>query len=188
MKPLMFQDVKASEMDLLDQMGRQGIAWILHPDVMGQHGTHYTPATIYRRYKTMYEKDIRQWNTLTVDIRRKADQFRESGDLLALFALLGAAHGIVLAPLVSNREKDARQYALKELEVFTRLFLSEQPTTQPYDPSKSDMPLSNPPIPFDQVQWKPGTLESKITKVSNSAARSKPILIVTPHFWPSVGG
>ncbi len=189
MKGLAFQDVKASEMDLLEQMGRHGIKWILHPDVVGRHGTAYTPETIYRRYKTMYEKDIRQWNTLTADIRRKADQFRASGDPLALFALLGAAHGIVLAPLAPDREKDARQYALKELEVFTRLFLSSPPASQPYDPDRKAVVPSNPPVPIDMVAWKPDVAASSPSSLpvgQGAAARS--VLIVTPYFWPSVGG
>ncbi|MDR4472161.1 MAG: hypothetical protein MRJ92_05765 [Nitrospira sp.] len=94
MKPVAFQNVTASEMDLLDQMSQRGIRWVLHPDVLGRQGTLYTPDTIYRRYKTLYENDIRQYNTL-VGHPSEADQFQATGDLLALFALLRAAHGII---------------------------------------------------------------------------------------------
>lgn len=188
MKSLAFQDVKASEMDLLEQMGRHGIKWVLHPEVKGRHGTVYTPETIYRRYKTMYEKDIRQWNTLTADIRRKADQYRESGDPLALFALLGAVHGIVLAPLAPDREKDARQYALKELEVFRRLFLSTPPLTQPFDLKNRGTELSHPPLPFEQVTWKPDVAVLDSPSAPRHSAAARTVLIVTPYFWPSVGG
>ena len=193
MKSLMFQDVKASEMDLLAQMGRLGIQWILHPDVKGQHGTVYTPDTIYRRYKTLYEKDIRQWNVLTSDIRRKADAFRQTGDPLQLFALLGAAHGIINAPLAADREKDARAYDLAELDVFRRLFLMDPPLTQSYAVARQAPPAHG-PIPFEQVQWKgesdrnpPPSVTDRATKPENEA-RTKSVLIVTPHFWPSVGG
>lgn len=190
MKSLMFQDVKASEMDLIEQMGRRGIQWILHPDVKGRHGTIYTPDTIYRRYKTMYEKDIRQWNVLTSDIRRKADAFRQSGDPLQLFALLGAAHGIINAPAAVDREKDARHYGLSELDVFKRLFLADPPLTQSYEVARPT-PSAHQPIPFERVSWKFGAaIGDRHQPISHAAGpnRHKTILIVTPYFWPSTGG
>ncbi|MCC6141056.1 MAG: glycosyltransferase [Nitrospira sp.] len=203
LKRLSFQDLKASEMNLLDQMGEQGIRWILHPDVLGRHGTAYTPASIYRRYKTMYEKDILQWNVLTADMHRKAVKFRETGDIVQLFALLGAAHGIIEAPRVPDREKDARAYNLKELDVFGRLLTDSPPLSQPYDASFAAAPLRNPPIPFEQVQW---IVESASVEAagatppvqqphrphagipSQRADAPGHVLIVTPYFWPSVGG
>ncbi len=203
MKRLSFRDVKASEMNLLDQMGEQGIRWILHPDTLGRHGTRYTPETIYRRYKTMYEKDIRQWNLLTSDIHRKAHKFRETGDILQLFALLGATHGIIDAPRVADREKDARLYNLKELEVFGRLFTKTPPVSQTYDPSLTAAPLHNPPIPFEQVRWTRAAVPTQSSVTARTArpqnqsqAELQPqlpdstrrVLIVTPYFWPSVGG
>ena len=80
-KNLEFRDRKASEMDLLGQMGRKGIKWIAHPDIVGLHGTQYTPESIYLRYKTLYEKDIRTWNIMTWDLYKKAVKFRKTGDL-----------------------------------------------------------------------------------------------------------
>ncbi|MCW5795870.1 MAG: glycosyltransferase [Nitrospira sp.] len=198
MKPFAFQNVKASEMDLLEQMGQRGVRWVLHPDVLGRHGTVYTPETIYRRYKTMYEKDIRQWNTLTSDIRRKADQFRATGDLLALFALLGAAHGIIEGPRSADREKDARTYGLNELDIFARLFRQTPPASQPYDATRSGTPVANSPLAPEKVRWGG---EAAIGNAPDQQAfqRATPalqpprhhaarILIVTPYFWPSVGG
>lgn len=154
-KALTFQDVKASEIDLLEQMSRHGLQWILHPDVKGLHGTVCTPDTIYRRYKTMYEKDIRQWNVLTSDIRRKADAFRQSGDPLQLFALLGAVHGIINAPLAADPEKDARAYDFVELDVFKRLFLTDPPMAPSYAAAQQAL-AAHKPIPFERVQWKGG--------------------------------
>ncbi|MEQ1792860.1 MAG: glycosyltransferase [Nitrospira sp.] len=201
MKRVRFNDLKASEMNLLDQMGEQGIRWILHPDVIGHHGTLYTPDTIYRRYKTMYEKDIRQWNLLTSDIQRKARKYRETGDHVQLFALLGAAHGIIEAPRAPDREKDARLYNLKELDVFKRVFNAQAQTSQRYDPMRESTPLRNPPIPVDQVQWgnadpRPSAGPSRTNAAidplasgpQNAPACPRRILIVTPYFWPSVGG
>ncbi len=198
MKPFAFQNVKASEMNLLEQMGERGVRWVLHPDVLGRHGTLYTPETIYRRYKTMYEKDIREWNTLTSDIRSKAEQFRTTGDLLALFALLGAAHGIVEGPRSVDREKDARAYVLKELDVFSRLFRDNPPVSQPYDSTRRATPVANTPLPPSEVRWAAETTIGKTPEprtVQSAAQASQPrkniasrILIVTPYFWPSVGG
>ncbi|HPV82888.1 MAG TPA: glycosyltransferase [Nitrospira sp.] len=198
MKPFAFQNVKASEMDLLDQMAQRGVRWVLHPEVMGRHGTLYTPETIYRRYKTMYEKDIRQWNTLTSDIRRKADQFRATGDLLALFALLGAAHGIIEGPRSADHEKDARAYGLNELDIFARLFQHTPPASQPYDPKRSGTPVANHPLAPEEVRWAGETtirkaLEPEVLDAASPAPQAQrrhgaPILIVTPYFWPSVGG
>ncbi|MBI5671911.1 MAG: glycosyltransferase, partial [Nitrospirae bacterium] len=194
MQSLMFQDVKASEMDLLEQMGRHGIKWILHPDVKGRHGTSYTAESIYRRYKTMYEKDIRQWNVLTSDICRKADSFRQTGDPLQLFALLGAAHGIINAPLAVDREKDARLYNLVELDVFRRLLLGNPPLTQSYTAGRQMSPPAHGPIQFEHVQWKPEGDQNPARMIMDCATKqengvgAKSALIVTPHFWPSVGG
>ena len=198
MKPFVFQDLKASEMDLLEQMSQRGVRWVLHPDVMGRHGTLYTPETIYRRYKTMYEKDIRQWNTLTSDIRRKADQFRATGDLLALFALLGAAHGIIEGPRSADREKDARAYGLNELDIFARLFQQTPPASQPYDPRRSGTPVANSPLAPEEVRWAGETTFGKApeqqalvgvtTAPQAERQHAARILIVTPYFWPSVGG
>ena len=197
MKRLAFHDLKASEMNLLDQMGEQGIRWILHPDTLGRHGTRYTPESIYRRYKTMYEKDIRQWNLLTSDIYRKAKKFRDSGDILQLFALLGAAHGIIDAPRVPDREKDARAYNLKELEIFGRLFKATPPISQVYDPAGTATELTNPPIPLEQVRWTstapPSVPQGLVARGGGqpAALQSRPLrrmLIITPYFWPSVGG
>ncbi|MBA5868777.1 MAG: glycosyltransferase [Nitrospira sp. CR2.1] len=153
MKPFAFQDVTASEMDLFDQMSQHGVRWVLHPDVLGRQGTLYTPDTIYRRYKTLYEKDIRQWNTLTSDIRRKADQFRTTGDLIALFALLGAAHGIIEGHRSADRDTDARAYGLNELDIFDRLFRQTPPASQPYDQRRSGTPLTNSPLAPEEVRW-----------------------------------
>ncbi len=198
MKPLLFRDVKASEMNLLEQMAERGVRWVLHPDVVGQHGTVYTPETIYRRYKTMYEKDIREWNTLTSDIRHKAEQFRATGDLLALFALLGAVHGIIEGPRSVDREKDARAYALKELDVFSRLFREAPPASQLYDAQRGNVPVAHSPLAPHEVPWaaeatieripEPPTFQAYAAAAQPQRENAARILIVTPYFWPSVGG
>jgi len=154
-KGLMVQNVRASDMDLLEQMDRKGIKWIAHTEVMGLHGTIYTPETIYRRYKSMYEKDIRTWNILTWDIRKKADNYRKTGNPLQLFALLGAVHGIINAPHAEDVEaKDFTTYNLKELDLFKKLFLKDPSYTIEYESGHTAYEFANKPIPLNEVKWK----------------------------------
>ncbi|MCA9421782.1 MAG: glycosyltransferase, partial [Nitrospira sp.] len=203
MKLMTFRDVKACEMDVLEQMAQKGIRWVLHPKVQGRHGTQYTPESIYRRYKTMYEKDIVEWNDVTDDIRKKAIQFRETGDPLALFALMGAVDGIVSVPYVEDQEKDFTKYNLKSLEVFRRVFLEEHPFPLPYEKESKIKPKCvNPPISLEQLNGKclesqpplgsmdGGENKSVIQKepVSHSLGKGRRILLACQYFWPSVGG
>ena len=203
MKALKFRDVKACEMDLLEQMAQKGIRWILHPTIQGRHGTHYTPETIYRRYKTMYEKDIREWNDVTEDIRSKAVQFRETGDSLALFALMGAVDGIISAPYANDQEKDFTKYEMKSLNVFRQIFLENHMFPLRYNNGREiKRKYVNPPILLEHVQWKsvektgsseyhdPMSNESEISTMPRSAAllKKKRILLTCNYFWPSMGG
>lgn len=206
MKSLVFQNVKACEMDVLEQMGQKGIRWILHPSVQGRHGTHYTPETIYRRYKSMYEKDILEWNDVTGDIQRKANQYRETGDPLALFALLGGVDGIVSAPNAKDQEKDFTKYGLKSLEVLRRIFLEPQSFPFSYEAGKAKKrPCSNPPVLLDDVGGQPITrgfsedvqgqnkkpVPSGVPermRASSSPSTRKHVLLICHWFWPSVGG
>lgn len=187
---LRFQDLKASEMDLLEQMARRGVKWIAHPDVMGRHGTLYTPDTIYHRYRTMYEKDIRAWNVVTWDLRKKAAKFQQTGDINQLFALLGAAHGVVNAPHAEDKEKDFRKYNLRALDVFKRLLLEQPRYSSPYDPAGRPQPFQSQPIPFEQVKWK----TSVPTAVAPTAARanrsrtSLSVLHTVEFYAPHTGG
>lgn len=121
MKELRWLNKKASEMDIIEQMKSRGYDWIADERVVGRHGVVYTPRTIYHRYKTMYEKDIRVWNSYPKDIQRQVKKFVETGDILQLFALLGSAHGIINAPFAHDTEKDflasENEYAYRVLEM-----------------------------------------------------------------------
>lgn len=206
LQSVVFQNVKACEMDLLAQMGAMGIRWVLHPSIQGRHGTLFSPETIYRRYKSMYEKDILEWNDVTGDIKRKARQFRETGDPLALFALLGAVDGIVSVPTAQDKEKDFTKYNLKSLEIFRRIFLESQTFPFPYEAGKPQKrPCVNPPLlPEDVREWAGERHcsselareehEQEFVKISDGLkASERPgdpqrILLICHWFWPSVGG
>ncbi|RJQ51596.1 MAG: glycosyltransferase [Nitrospiraceae bacterium] len=190
-KNLMMRDLRASDMDLLEQMHDRGVKWIIHPEVMGRHGVIYTPETIYRRYKSMYEKDISVWNIFTDDIRKKADRYRQTGDILQLFALLGAFHGILNAPHVQDKEaKDFMTYNLRELDVLKRLFIENPPYASSYDDKRRVQGFSNHPIPIEKVKWKtlPGT-KPEVSGISavNSGLRLN-ILHTVEFYSPHVGG
>lgn len=149
------KDVRASDMELLEQMNERGIQWVLHGDIVGLHGTCYTPNSIYLRYKSMYEKDISVWNLLTWDIRKKADRYRETGDVNQLFALLGAVHGIIVGPHAADVEaKNTELYNMKELDLFRKLFLEEPPFIMEYSSSRSPKEFKNQPLTTEQVQWR----------------------------------
>jgi glycosyltransferase involved in cell wall biosynthesis/radical SAM superfamily enzyme YgiQ (UPF0313 family)/ADP-heptose:LPS heptosyltransferase/tetratricopeptide (TPR) repeat protein len=186
------RDVRASDMDLLDRLEERGVKWVLHDEIMGRHGTFYTPEIIYLRYKTMYEKDISVWNVLTDDIRRKADRFRESGDPLQLFALLGAVHGIIGAPFARDEEaKDFLKYNPRELELFRELFLATPPKAMIYDPARKGREFRSQPLHSSQVAWnfKEGVeATASQAPASQPRASGKRIMIGCTHFWPSVGG
>lgn len=193
---LVANNVLTSEMDLLEQLDNAGYRWLLCPEVAGNHGTYYTPETIYLRYKSMYQKDIKAWNSVTNDIRKKADLFRETGDPLQLFALLGAVHGIIEAPKADDKEiKDYAQYKLKEIELFRKLFLESPPFAFQYDATKGVNKKFSSPFPYDQVKWRKiiatspiddlpeQHFDSQCKRNRNIMAKPKILIMADIHKW-----
>ncbi|HMX91963.1 MAG TPA: glycosyltransferase, partial [Nitrospira sp.] len=87
---------------------------------------------------------------------------------------------------------------LNELDIFARLFRQTPPASQPYDAKRSGTPVANSPLAPEEVRWGG---EAAIGNAPDQQAfqRATPaaqpprhhaarILIVTPYFWPSVGG
>jgi glycosyltransferase involved in cell wall biosynthesis/lipopolysaccharide biosynthesis glycosyltransferase len=194
LKDIKVRNVRASEMDLLEQMGEKGIKWVVHSDVMGQHGTMYTAETIYHRYKSMYEKDINVWNTLTWDLRKKADRYHQTADPLQLFAVLGAAHGIINAPNAADVEaKNFTEYDLKALETFKRLLLAEPVYATSFDPNKQAQEFKNQPLRFEDVKWKSISQRDSIKTtaighLSKRTSESLSILHTVEFYYPHIGG
>jgi len=154
MKNIIWKDVKASEVDILYQFSQMNVKWILHPDILGHHGVIYTLDTIYLRYKSMYEKDMAVFNTLTSDIIKKAQKYRETGDIKELFALFGAVHGIIDAPYCQNAEKDYQKYNLEALETLKRIFLEGSFTSKKYREQNEIHVQYYPPVDFREIEWK----------------------------------
>jgi len=173
MKKVNWQDLKASEMNILNQLNEFGAKWVVHPDIIGEHGAIYTTQTIYLRYKTMYEKNICTWNLLTNDIKNKAEKYRKTGDMLDLFALLGAAHGIIEAPYCDDREKDYRKYNLEALTAFQKLFLNKMDFHTSYAEGENTQGHLFPKeMSIEQVSWKAPIELDLVTKVKEIKNRS----------------
>lgn len=166
LREIQWRDIKASEIDILEQFKFRNIDWILHPDIVGNHGVVYAPETIYLRYKTMYEKDMAIFNIIPNDIYRKALKFKESGNLNDLFAILGSLHGIVESSTYTDREKDFRKYNTESLEVLKRLFMSEEvPVYQKYKADKEFI-LKHQPLAFEKTR----TVQDVIDEISGCSS------------------
>lgn len=148
------RNIKASEMDILDQMMEVGFRWTIHPETMGRHGVLYSPETIYRRYQSMYEKDISTWNVVSVDIRRKAQAYALFGDPNDLFALLGAAQAITGAQHVENTEKNFRTYSSSYMPVLLHMLLETPVNPISFDSNFVAPPFKNKELEFSCVSWK----------------------------------
>lgn len=148
------RDLKASEMDVLEQMHAAGFSWVIHPETMGRHGVVYTPDTIYRRYQTMYEKDISTWNVVVPDIRHKAEAFATSGNPNDLFALLGAARALTGEYTVVDKEKDFNRYESQALNVLKEALLTNPARPFPFVPGKAATKFKSEPAPFETIAWR----------------------------------
>lgn len=155
LKQLQARNLKSSEMDILEQLLQLGYRWVQHPETLGRHGTVYSPESIFHRYRTMYEKDILTWNSLTDDLRHKARAFAEHGTMTDLFAILGAAVGIFHAPNAKDEEKDYTKYHTDSLKSFKRILLDEPPPLPLYDNTRGAAPFRSTPLHPPEVSWRP---------------------------------
>ena len=144
-----------ADMEPLDQLGDHGYHWIVFPEVAGFHGTTYTPATIYQRYKTMYQNSILTWNLLSPAMPNAVRRFRRTGDVRDLFAILGSAHGVMDAGAARAGElRDYSKYGSDALSAFSRLLLAERSAFIEYDPARPSPSFRYPPQAFEDVRWK----------------------------------
>jgi glycosyltransferase involved in cell wall biosynthesis len=200
MKKVSWRNIKASEMDILEQLKAAGANWIIDERMAGKHGVVYTPETIYWRYKTLYEKDLKTWNNIPSDLFRQVQALKNGAPDLQIFAMLGSMHGIVSAGKADDQEKDFTRYQKEfPLNLAKRMFIGESNLrliTLKY-PDSADIWKDL----YDQhPEWLPqksgvqhNTTLNQPNPVSALAAAIPPvnkgtILIVCSHFAPSVGG
>ena len=96
-----YRDTLSCEVEQLRRMADAGhIAVVLstHPDAecLGEHGKHYSPQTIFRRWQRLFHKHNELGNQRWADPwpQRLLERYLESRDQLHLWALLGAIAGI----------------------------------------------------------------------------------------------
>lgn len=138
MDGIKMKNTRASDIDMIKQLKNKGMVAVDFPEVIGRHGVIYSEETIYRRYKSMYEKEIYLWNRVSGYIKIKAEKYRKSGDYNDLFAILGAFHGIINAENIDNTEaKDINKYDIKELNILKNVLLEDKHIID-YDEDRSD--------------------------------------------------
>ena len=110
-----YRDTLSCEVEQLRRMADAGhIAVVLstHPDAqcLGEHGKHYSPQTIFRRWQRLFHKHNELGNQRWADPwpRRLLQRYQESGEQLHLWALLGAVAGI------SGRADGDREFDWRE--------------------------------------------------------------------------
>jgi hypothetical protein len=77
---------------------------------LGEHGKHYNPATIFKRWQRCFQKHHKHGRLTWIEpyARRLLHRYVVTGETLHLYAFLGALAGIVEAS-VPDREVDWRE-------------------------------------------------------------------------------
>jgi len=104
-KQFPYQSALASESIQLKQIRSAGFTIDLLPltqeACLGEHGKHYSPATIFVRWQRLLQKQIlyrnRDW--VAAWPKRLLDRYVETQDPVHLYAVLGSIAGITGAPL-----------------------------------------------------------------------------------------
>lgn len=77
---------------------------------LGEHGKHYTPETIFKRWQRLFQKHQQMGHLTWIEPwpQRLLDRYLESRETLHLYAFLGAVAGIAGDPM-PDREVDWRE-------------------------------------------------------------------------------
>jgi hypothetical protein len=110
-----YQNTFSCEKAQLCRMRDAGFDLLLLPaggrsDCFGEHGKHYTPATIFARWQRLFHKQRRYGTLDWIEPwpARLLQRYLETRDPLHLYALLGAVSGIS-GELPPDRETDFRE-------------------------------------------------------------------------------
>jgi hypothetical protein len=109
-----YQDSISSETQQLDRIKAAGFEVELLPltdrlGCLGEHGKHYTPETIFRRWQRLFHKHEQLGHRAWIEpwAEKLLDRYIVSKDKTHLYALLGAVAGIAGDP-APDRELDWR--------------------------------------------------------------------------------
>jgi hypothetical protein len=118
-----YQNTLSCEIDQLARIRAAGYDVILQSlrdrsICLGEHGKHYTPSTIFKRWQRCFQKHHRFGNMTWIEpyAHRLLERYVETGGTLHLYAFLGAVAGIT-GSLPADREVDWRELnpALEQL-------------------------------------------------------------------------
>jgi len=110
-----YEDTISCEVDQIKRMKAAGYAVDTCPLddrtwCLGEHGKHYSPASIFNRWQRLFQKHRALGNSGWVRpyARRLLDRYARTGSTLHLYAALGAIAGIT-GELPPDRELDFRE-------------------------------------------------------------------------------
>lgn len=109
MKEFNYCDVQGCEVDLLKQASKKGYKAVSRNEVVGLHSPKWSRRGIYERYSTIYQRyglEAHGWHSR---FRFIAEKYARDPTDNHLYALLGAAEGVISAG-EEKGEKDFRKY------------------------------------------------------------------------------
>jgi len=143
-KQFPYRDTASIETDQLARIRAAGFSLDLLPIeeslCLGEHGRHYTPRTIFKRWQRMFEKHVRVADSRWIEEwpARLLDRYMQTREPLHLYAFLGAVAGIAREPR-ATRENDWTETneALLRMEKFFPLAMEAAPAA-PSAPDKQE--------------------------------------------------
>jgi hypothetical protein len=119
-----YQNTMSCEVVQLAQIEQSGYRVILRPladrtDCLGEHGKHYTPQTIFKRWQRCFQKYHRYPHMAWIEpyACRLLERYVATGETLHLYAFLGAIAGIAGDPAAdSEMDWRAPNSALEQLQ------------------------------------------------------------------------
>ena len=109
-----YEDTLSCEVVQLAQMEKAGYRIILQPltdrnACLGEHGKHYTPETIFKRWQRCFQKNQRYPHMAWIEpyAQTLLNRYVASGNTVHLYAFLGAVAGMV-GPPAADAELDWR--------------------------------------------------------------------------------
>lgn len=102
-----YRDVTGCEVDQIARMAAEGFTVECLPlkgraSCLGEHGKHYTPVTIFKRWQRIFQTHRRLNNQKWIEPwpQKLLERYLQSRDSVHLYALLGAIAGIAGEPFV----------------------------------------------------------------------------------------